>query len=72
MSKKHRPTPRTAPVKKSATRFSARELALMFTHLQNVATADTRRSATPIGNAVTPRSHIERRSPADYVDGDAG
>mgnify|MGYP001579377602 CR=1 FL=1 len=36
MSKKHRPTPRTAPVKKSATRFSARELALMFTHLQNV------------------------------------
>ena len=36
MSKKHRPAPRTAPVKKSAARFSARELALMFTHLQSL------------------------------------
>ena len=36
MSKKHRSTPRTTPVKKSPKRFSARELALMFTHLQSL------------------------------------
>lgn len=36
MSKKHLSTPQTAPVKKSAARFSARELALMFTHLQSI------------------------------------
>lgn len=36
MSQKYTSAPSTKPVKKSAARFSAKELALMFTHLQSL------------------------------------